>query len=188
MTIEKWQIGKATFQELQKGVAYEGKPMGSNESAVGNITTFKASTTDLSSVVFGVVSWPNGATEVVPVDVLKDSQEKYERLNRAGRMSVDIVGNKWIVELNAMKFNHEQGKSNLAGATLVELSAFAEADIRDVLSQFGTAEIGTKEELFGETNRNRNRLALRCESGNTNLVAAAYVVTRVLAILKDFGM
>ena len=183
-----WKIGKATLEEVQKDVAYEGKPMGSNDSTVGKITTFKASTTDLSSVVFGIASWSNGATEVVPVDVLKDSQEKYERLNRAGRMSVDSAGDKWVVELNAMKFNHEQGKANLAGATLEELSAFAESDIQNVLSQFGSAEIGTKEELIGETNRNRNRLALRCESGNTNLVAAAYVVTRVLAILKDFGM
>jgi hypothetical protein len=103
-------------------------------------------------------------------------------------MSVDNHGQQWVAELKAMKFNHEQGKANLAGATQSELTAFAESEIKGVLSAFGNVEIGTKEELIGETNRNRTKLALRCDSGNTDLIAAAYVVTRVLAILKDFGM
>ncbi len=162
--------------------------MGSMETTVGRMTTYKASTSDISTVIFGVVTWPSELTEVVPVDVLKGSQEKYERLNRAGRMSVDNHGQQWVAELKAMKFNHEQGKANLAGATQSELTAFAESEIKGVLSAFGNVEIGTKEELIGETNRNRTKLALRCDSGNTDLIAAAYVVTRVLAILKDFGM
>jgi hypothetical protein len=186
--VNKWKIGKATLEVLQNGVAYEGQPMGSMENSVGRMTTYKATTSDFSTVIFGVVTWPSALTEVVPVDVLEGSQEKYERLKRAGRMSVDNHGQKWVAEMKVMKFNNEQGKANLAGATHSELTTFAESEIKGVLSAFGDAEIGTKEELIGETNRNRTKLALRCDSGNTDLIAAAYVVTRVLAILKDFGM
>ena len=188
MVVKSWRIGKATFTVQQESVPYEGKPMRSDESQVGTLTSYRVETTDLSTIIFGVVTWRDGETEVVPFEVLKNSQEKYSHLGNAGRMSVKNVDGSWVAELNSMKYNSKQGKANLATATLDELEHFAETEISKVLAQFGTVEIGTKEVLIGETNKNRNRLSLKCEEGNKNMLAAAYVVTRVLAILKDFGM
>ena len=183
-----WKIGKATFEVAEREIAYEGKPIGEDDVAVGALTTYKVSTTDLSTIIFGVVTWPNGVSEAIPVDVLKDSEQKYTRLQNAGRTIISNEGESWVAELNAMKHNPERGRSNLASASLEELSSFAERNIRDALNEFGNISIDTKEKLTGETNKNRNRLALKCEIGNKNAIAAAYVVTRVLATLKDFGM
>jgi hypothetical protein len=188
MSSTSWKIGKATFTVQQEDVAFEGKPMRSEDSQVGTLTSYRVETTDLSTIIFGIVTWADGETEVIPIEVLKSSEQKYGHLGNAGRMAVKNIERSWVAELNSMKFNSQQGKANLASATLDELKHFAEADIQSVLGQFGKVEIATKEVLIGETNKNRNRLALKCEQGNKNMLAAAYVVTRVLAILKDFGM
>ena len=187
MSNNSWTIGKAIFSRIEFDIPYEGKPTGQADRAVGKITTYKAETTDLSSIIFGVVTWSDGSSEVVPVDVLPGGQLKYERLANAGRLMLLNIENSWLCELNAMKFNQERQRTNLATASLPELELFAEQAISDALSQFGTFKVGSRQELHGETNKNRGRLAILCEAGNKDLVAAVYVITRVLAILKDFG-
>jgi hypothetical protein len=92
-----------------------------------------------------------------------------------------------VGELNAMKFNQERQRTNLATASLSDLDHFSEQSVNTVLSEFGSFKIGSREELHGETNKNRSRLAILCDAGNKDMVAAVYVITRVLAILKDFG-
>ena len=180
-------IGKARFSVVAREIAYEGKAISSDIASVGTITTYKVTTSDLSALIFGVVTWPDGVSEAIPIQFL-EGESKYERLERAGRWSLANHGASWIGELNAMKHNPEKDRSNLASATYEELSDFAEADLKAVLKTFGDFDLDTKEKLYGETNRNKLRLALKCDAGNKDMIAAAYVVTRVLATLKDFGM
>jgi hypothetical protein len=180
-------IGKASLEIIAREIAYEGKPIGSEVPSVGKITTYKVTTSDLSAIIFGVVTWSDGTSEAIPIQYL-EGESKYERLERAGRWSLANHGSSWIGELNAMKFNPEKGRSNLASASYEELTAFAESDFKGVLNSFGDFVIDTKENLYGETNKNKSRLALKCEAGNKDIIAAAFVVTRVLATLKDHGM
>jgi hypothetical protein len=187
MTNSTWTIGKATFSRVELEIPYEGKPTGQAERAIGKITTYKAETSDLSSVKFGVVTWSDGSSEVVPIAVLPGGQRKYERLENAGRLTLLNFGSSWVGELNAMKFNQERQRTNLATASLSDLDHFSEQSVNTVLSEFGSFKIGSREELHGETNKNRGRLAILCDAGNKDMVAAVYVITRVLAILKDFG-
>lgn len=183
-----WHVGKANFKVQELEIDIEDKPVGSDEILHGKVTTFKVATSDLSTIVFGVVTWPTGVSEAVPIDVLQDGELKYQRLQNAGRMSLLNIGEKWVGELNVMKYNAERGRANLAGATYDDLCYLAESDLLTFLRQFGDVQVGTREALHGETNKNRNRLAFMTDAGNKEMVAAAYVVTRVLAILKDFGM
>lgn len=180
-------IGKAKLEVLEKEIAFEGTPIATKIPSVGKITTYKVSTSDLSSLVFGVVTWPDETSEAVPIKFL-EGESKYERLERAGRWTLANQGAFWVGELNAMKHNAEKGWSNLASASYEELTCFAEADLLETLKQFGQVEVATKETLYGETNRNRMKLALKCDRGNKNMIAAAFVITRVLATLKDHGM
>lgn len=181
------KIGKASFDVLAEEIAYEGKPIGSEIPSVGKLTTYKVTTSDLSTVIFGVVTWPDGVSEGIPIDV-PGGEAKYSRLERAGRWTLANHGSHWVGELNAMKFNAEKERSNLASASYEQLSSFAEADLREALKPFGDFQIDTKANLYGETNSHKNRLAIKCDAGNKNLIAAAYVITRVLATLKDYGM
>lgn len=181
-------IGKATLAKVEVEIPFEGKPVGQDELFMGAISTYIAKTSDLSQVQFGVVTWPNGDAEVIPIDVSQDGELKYERLKNAGRMTLINIDDRWLGELNAMKFNQETQRANLASATLGDLDHFAETSFKVVLEMFGKVTVGTREILHGETSRNRNKLAFICSKGNKDLVAAAYVVTRVLAILKDYGV
>lgn len=180
-------IGKARFEVVESEVPYEGKPTASDVTAIGTLTTYKVTTSDLSALKFGVVTWEDDTSEAIPIDFL-DGEQKYERLERAGRLTLINHENSWIAELNAMKFNPDKGRSNLASATYDELSEFVESDLKETLERFGRVSIGTREQLHGETNRNRFKLSMKCEKGNKDVIAAAYVITRVLATLKDFGM
>jgi hypothetical protein len=103
-------------------------------------------------------------------------------------MTLLNINESWLGELNAMKFNPEKGRFNLASVDLGMLDNFAETGFEAVLQNFGPVQIATRQVLHGETNRNRERLAFMCQSGDKDMVAAVYVVTRVLAIMKDFGM
>jgi hypothetical protein len=181
------KIGKASFDVLEKAIAFEGKPIGSQIPSVGTITKYKVTTSDLSALIFGVVTWPDGNSEAIPIQYL-GGESKYERLERAGRWTLMNVGPFWIAELNAMKFNPTSLKANLASAGLEDLNHFAEGDFSAKLKDFGKFELDTKEKLYGEENSHKNRLAIKCKAGNKDLIAAAYVVTRVLATLKDHGM
>lgn len=182
-----FEIGKAKFEVIDFEVPYEGKPTASDVTAIGTLTTYKVTTSDLSALKFGVVTWEDDTSEAIPIDFL-DGEQKYERLERAGRLTLINFEGSWIAELNAMKFNPEKGRSNLASATYEEISEFAESDLKVTLERFGSVSIGTREQLHGETNRNRLKLSLKCDKGNKDAIAATYVVTRVLATLKDFGM
>lgn len=183
----KFQIGKAAFELTSATSSYLGTPAGQSTEATGEITTYRATTTDQLNLLFGIVVWQGFAPEVIPVEFL-DGEGKYERLANAGRISVIEVGFSWIVELNAMKFNPDNNRVNLASSSQEALSYFAGSSIETVFSEFGTYEIGSRESLHGETNRNRSRLAIKMDAGNTNLLAAVYLVTRVLAIMHDYGM
>lgn len=180
-------IGKAKFELLEREIAFEGKPIRATEELVGKLTSYKVTTSDLSVIIFGIVTWPDGASEIIPIDFV-EGEQKYSKLATSGRMSIINVGNDWVGELKAMKFNPSTKLANLATATVDELEDFAEAKLLPTLTKFGRVSIGTREELHGETNKNRARLAFRCEAGNKDLAAAVYVITRVLAVLKDHGM
>lgn len=182
-------LGKSKFFKLEANKAFSGKPMGADTATVGSLTTYKVETSDLSSLIFGVITWPGDITEVVPIDVL-DGENKYERLQNAGRMSVINSGQSWVVELKVMKHNPSKGYATLATAPYEDICAFLgpKEDLRAQLSRFGTLEIASREKLHGETNKNKTRLALKCDAGNMDLLAAVWVITRVLAVLEDYGM
>jgi hypothetical protein len=42
-----FEIGKAKFVVLEKEIAFEGKPIGSEISIIGKLTTYKVTTFDL---------------------------------------------------------------------------------------------------------------------------------------------
>ena len=182
-----YQIGMAKFEVLEKEIAFEGKPIRAQETTVGKLTSYKVQTTDLSTIIFGIVTWPDETTEVIPIEFV-EGEQKYSKLGTSGRMSLINDGDHWIGELRAMKFNSVSKLFNLATTSYEDLCELAEEDIKTFFYKFGSVEVGTREALHGETNKNKSRLAFKCQAGNKDLVAATYVVTRVLAVLKDYGM
>ena len=185
------KIGKANIEFLGEAVPFAGKPMALHadapEEQLGTVNKFRVTTTDQLDYVFGIVQWPNANPEVIFFEDV-DGESKYEPLTHAGRLGIlPSFGDFWLLELRAMKYNQEAKKTNLAGALIENLNTFVDGDAEHVLKEHGAIAIGTREQLVGETNKKRNQLAMTCKVGDIEPVAVAFTITRVLAIMKDYG-
>jgi len=184
-------IGKAKIEFIETPAPFAGKPMNRHEGApeeqIGSVTKFRVTTTDQLDYVFGIIEWPNASPEVNFIDAV-DGLTKYERLQKAGRMGIQTkFGDFWLVELTAMKINPERGWANLAGVTIQKLDEFLGAGTKDLLISLGAFGVGTREALVRDQSKNRNVLSLTCAEGNVELIATAFVITRVLAVMMDYG-
>jgi hypothetical protein len=71
---------------------------------------------------------------------------------------------------------------------LEELSIMAQSEAASLLLENGALELGTRAELFGDTSRRKNYLAMKCRAGDTKAVAVTFALTRVLPVMHDFGL
>jgi hypothetical protein len=186
------QLGKANFDFIDEVQPYVGKPMslpdGAPAEQVGTLRKFRVTTTDKLDHIFGIVEWPQADPEVISIQRV-EGESKYERLERAGRMGLMTkFGDFWLVELTAMKFNPQNERVNLAGADLSALDYFLGSSLEQALLAAGANAVGSRQALVGDESKNRRVLAMKCPKGSYEAVAMAFVVTRVLAIMHDFGM
>ena len=187
---EPFNISFATIEFIEGEQNFDGTPISSSskENEVGKLKSFRVTTTDTLVLKVGVVSWPSGSFDVVPFEKVQGLM-KHDFLESRGRTSLYVQENgDWLFVLRAFKWNKLQQKPNLADASLQELSELAEEDFEQLLISHGAKAVGTRETLVGETNRNRFQLAMLVEPHNMEAIAAAFTVTRVLAVVKDFGM
>lgn len=187
---KSFQISLAQFETHEEPHTFEGTPISDKSGNVelGNMRSFWVRTEDTLVLKVGVVSWPSGSFDVLPYEKVQ-GLIKHNHLESKGRANIILQKNgDWLFVLRALKWNESQQKPNLAGATLAELSELAEEDFEKLLTRHGAKKVGTREKLVGETNRNRFQLGMLIEPHNIEAIAAAYTVTRVLAVVKDFGM
>lgn len=183
-------VGKAQIEFLESNVPFSERPLADYRSGepeiLGTVTKFRVTTTDDLNMVFGIVSWPNEASDVRWIETL-DGLAKYKRLENAGRLSISSHGPSGrLAQLRAMKYA-EHGVANLKQVSLEELDEMLGSSSEELLRKFGALEIKTKAELVGDTSTHKNSLALTCEKENDQVIAVAFTLTRVLPIMNDFG-
>ncbi len=184
-------VDKATIEFIGEGTIAD-KPVSPLEGApveqVGKLTRFRVGTTDELNLIYGIVEWPAARTEVRPLQFI-DGEKKYRRLEKAGRLSVvKIDEDTALAELRVMRHNPEKDYATLAGAPLSTLDSLVNGSITELLMSFGATGVGTREELYGDTSKNRGHLAFTFAPSNREVLAIATVVTRVLAVLYDLGL
>lgn len=185
------QINRATIEVIVGSVSIQDNPMnpddGAPEVQEGKVSKFRITTTDDLDMIFGLITWPQARPEVRAIEMV-DGLSKYERLMKAGRLSlIPVEGGLWLAEMNVMKFN-DRNYQTLNRPTESELEFLAGGDAYELLRSCGAKKIGTREELVGETSRTRNALAALFEANDTKAVAAMYTLTRIMAIMFDLGL
>lgn len=185
-------VGKCTIDIEDSPSVYFGKPMDDSQGVEGEqpgqATIFRVTTSDELDLQYAIVSWPNANREVCFFDWF-DGDTKYENLSKGtGRLAISTAGENEVFQLRAMKYNKASKKANLAGVSLEKLSEWAQTDIIALLKEYGAIEVGTKEQLIGEDNKTKNILSVLIPKGNNIAVAVAFTVTRVLAIMHDYGL
>ena len=102
------------------------------------------------------------------------------------RLGVKVLGNgDLVMELRQARFT--TGKwSNRFRATREQLETGASFDVPDLLHDLGALRTGTKEEVYGETNRKRRQYCVTFAQGNTAVPLAAYAVVTILPLLNGY--
>jgi hypothetical protein len=191
--MEKIQVGLATIEWLELDQTWVNKPMGKGEFDIqGVCDKFRVTTLDGLNMVFGIIRWPANKPEVGYI-THSSGEVKYERLMDAGRLGIfdKTNGNEdvWSFELRAMKFGDGQARPTLKQVTLKDLDGLLEGQSAlELLNTHNSQQVGKRIELAPADAGNRpNELFVTTKARNNDLIAVGFTLTRVLAIMKDFG-
>lgn len=135
----------------------------------------------------GYTVWADGSSDVQPLDFIA-GPDAYRRLEAAGRMTLSASGSDTRVGLlRALKYS-ERGYPSLASVTWAELDSLAGASVQALLMSLGAAGVGNYGSLRGDAKRYSEHPAFAVSTTGSEAVFAAFVVTRILPIMKGFGL
>jgi hypothetical protein len=184
-------ISKCEIELIDESKPYIGKPTSERDVAIeqiGQLRTFRVTSSDELNLVAGLVEWPAATPEVKPIDLIGGLQ-KHQALDGRGSMTLGISkdGN-WLVPLRVLKYNPDRKYFTLHGASLDEIDGYLGQRVDELLMEVGALRVGSRAAIDGETNRTANQLAMVVEPGDLRTLAVGYTVTRPLAVINDFGL
>jgi hypothetical protein len=130
------------------------------------------------------VKWKNGEADVRMRGI--QGPDVLHRLRHGLRLGVSISRGTHYIDLRqaCLGFDTDQPWSNLHAATEEELNSGAGVDVRRALRRAGATHVGTKSGILGTKDNTRGRQCATF-SGRSDLVpVVAYVMTRVLPLLR----
>jgi hypothetical protein len=189
--LQEFSLNKAVIELLDGGINFVGAPMDAKakgEEASGKATFFRVTTSDTLDATFALVVWDHFIPEI-RIHTFDNGLQKHERLKSAGRMSILTAkdGN-WLVELTALKYSAAGDRPTLKVPTLEELNELVSQDFTELMLTLGALRLGTRAEIDDETSKRRNYLAMLVKPNDLDPILAAYTATRVLSLVKDFGL
>jgi hypothetical protein len=166
---------------------FVGSPARGEPETTGRATLAELKTSDGFDALLGVITWPDGRQDVRIADFIGGAAP-YERLIRAGTFSIKTNGDKWVALIRAMKV---QGRDYPTGTrvTWEELDWLAGTDFKTAALAHGATDYG----LYGSLSTTsgsaqKNDLALACPVGVVEPMIYVYAITRVEAIMQQFGI
>lgn len=175
---------------LRAGVeSYEGVPTSAGRTGAtmtGELRLAEFSSSDGLLMTAGMISWPDASMDVQPLDFLA-GPDAYRRLERAGRMSLSDSGKgNRVALLRALKYG-DRGWPTLATVSWQELDWLAGGDVTELLESHGASRVGRYGDLRPGAKRFLDSPAFEIAPDAAEAVFAAFAITRVIPIMKDFG-
>ena len=184
-------INKAVVETLDSGVKIFDIPMdpqAKGEKVTGDATLFRITTSDTLDATFAFTIWDQFIPDI-RIHSFDAGLEKHERLKSAGRMSVlTSRDDNWLVELTALKYSPEKGRPTLRTPGFQDLDELSSQDFSQLMLDLGALRLGTRLEVDQEDSNRKNVPAMVVPIGELEPILAAFTVTRVLALVKDFGL
>jgi hypothetical protein len=119
-------------------------------------------------------------------DSRHESPQSWDQIVRRLRVGIRLKEEKFFVmDLRAAIKNTINNRPTRKNLNLGELSKLVGLDVRTTLMSFGSTgiQVGTRSELYGETNRNRGNLAVKFPIENQAVPIVAFLITTVLPLL-----
>ena len=120
-------------------------------------------------------TWDTGERDLAVHDRC-DAPQRFDRLVSGSRLTVQPG----LVELRQARMK-PGGWSNLFKADLAELDDGAGTDVATALRDAGATDVGTREEVLGDTGRRRSFVVATFADGR-EVPVVAYVLTRVAPV------
>jgi hypothetical protein len=128
----------------------------------------------------------NGERQITVSQNYTGSQ-KWDRLKHGLRLGAYLQGEgRWAARLGLVrpveggKWSNREHRSDID-----EIDEITGLDVKDTLLGLGAANVGTKEEVYGEQNRKKNELCVLFPEDKPEAGLAAYVLTTVLPLMED---
>lgn len=135
----------------------------------------------------GYTIWADGSSDVQPLDFIA-GPDAYRRLEVAGRMSMSESGvGTRVGLLRALKYG-ERGYPSLASVTWEELDTVAGTGVQALLTSLGAVAVGDYGTLRPYAKRYVAHPAFAVPATGVDAVFAAFAITRILPIMKGFGL
>lgn len=131
--------------------------------------------------------WETGERDVHVLDVESSNRALKNRLTHGLRLGIKLLSKRvCVVELRQaqIKDGDPNAWSSAYKASLSQLSEGAGLDIVEALKIAGAELVGTKEEVLGESGRNRNFICATFPEKAIWPPVVAYVATRILPLLR----
>ena len=180
------EIGGFRWEVADEQVEYEGTPIGAPKS-VGDATPIRVVDTGNLILDCALVCWPKDAIDLRAIQKL-NGPVQYDRLVHGGRLGVRVLSpGTWTCDLKILRGRADNPLwSNLVKAAKEDLDLMADGDSFELLGSFGAIEIDLREVLLGDTSAHKYALAMTCEEGDVDAIAAAYVLTRCVPTHRGF--
>lgn len=170
----------ADSQTAIHGQSTDGVPQ------AGLVTGAVVATPDGGTLEVGLTDWASGEADIQSFSRLS-GPIAYDWLVKRLRIGVHRLddGTRWC-ELRMLYRATADALPTARKAIWAEFDALLGQSAAEWLKSLGPVQAGTREELFNETNKRRYELALATSGNDLTPLFGAYVLTRVLPVLKGF--
>jgi len=135
-----------------------------------------------------MLHWDDGLRDIHPQFI--SGGDHFQTLHGRLRMSISPIRSgrhrsKYTLTLKkALLKRGITPHANLFGSTFSELNSYARFDAQQCLLDFGAADVGSKEEVLGTEGPSRTQNCVIFSGKNYEVPIAAFVLTRVMPILR----
>jgi hypothetical protein len=152
----------------------------------GTARAYLVSVPDGGILEVAATHWDSGDRDVRAMTRLA-GPTSYERLLKGLRLGIAAAGEeRYFCELGITRY-HEDKQPTVVRALPEDLEHVLGQDVGAMFAGLGANGFGTREFIMGETNRRRFYLAVAFSGSAHDVPIGAYVLTRVLPLMKGFG-
>jgi hypothetical protein len=173
------------FQLFDLGIwtPIEGQTASRNISK-GQAYNFRLVAGKKIDMLIGEIHWSNGDWEVRVLEAER-APDSLRRLEHGLRMGLQRqTRNRAVAEIRVARCK-DGNWSNMFKTSRSEMKVIIGKDIGSFLSQFGNAQVETRESILGDVSNRRGDLCVLFDDDNSLIPVVVYFATRVLPISQN---
>jgi hypothetical protein len=152
----------------------------------GSARAYSVSVPDGGLLEIATIYWNSGDRDVRTITRLA-GPVAYDRLLKGLRLGIAPAPDGGFFCELGITTHHTDKQPTVVRAVTEDLEMTLGQDVGAMFASLGATAYGTREDIMGETNKRRFYLGVTFPESAVDVPVAAYVLTRVMPIMKGFG-